>query len=169
MQRLRRWTPKAEGLGSIPGQGTRSCMSQRGATVPCATTKTQHSRRNKLKRLKHTLLRIQKRWSKVSNGGGDRMQGTSSGSNKGVCGFHEQKLWDLLPESYFFHTRQSQFSRFRVWRKVRIKRSMKEGIITNSGDRASWLRSKQEFMGPPLGLVRLSPMRHEEGEQLGSS
>ena len=45
---------------------------------------------------------------------------------------------------------------------------MKEGIITNSGDRASWLRSKQ-FMGPPLGLVRLSLVRHEEGEQLGSS
>lgn len=30
------------------------------------------------------------------------MQGASNSSNKWVCRFHEQKLRDLLPESYSF-------------------------------------------------------------------
>ena len=60
VQRLRLHAPNAGGRGSIPGQGTRSCMPQLKDTarhnvkiphamtkIPRAATKTQHSQINK--------------------------------------------------------------------------------------------------------------------------
>ena len=51
-QQLRLCAPNTGGLGSIPGQGTRSHMSQLRARMPqlkdpSATTKTQHSKIHK--------------------------------------------------------------------------------------------------------------------------
>ena len=40
---LRVYAPNAGGLGSIPGQGTRSQMPQLTVCMPCAAIKTQHS------------------------------------------------------------------------------------------------------------------------------
>ena len=45
IQWLRLHAPKARDPGSIPGQGTRSHMSQ--LKIPCATTKTWHKQINK--------------------------------------------------------------------------------------------------------------------------
>ena len=49
-QWLRLHTPKAGGLGSIPDQGTRSCMPL--LKIPHAITKTQHGQLDKLKKKK---------------------------------------------------------------------------------------------------------------------
>ena len=50
VQWLRLRAPNAGGLGSIPGQGTRSHMPQ--LKILRATTKTQHSQKNKKKKKK---------------------------------------------------------------------------------------------------------------------
>ena len=54
VQRLRLHAPNAGGLGSIPGQGTRSCMHA-STKSPCATAKTQRSQINKFFFLKGSL------------------------------------------------------------------------------------------------------------------
>ena len=49
VQWLRRHATNTGGPGSIPGQGTRSCMAQ--LKIPCATTKTWCSQINKYRKM----------------------------------------------------------------------------------------------------------------------
>ena len=62
---LRFWAPNAGDLSLIPGQGTRSHMSQLRVhilqgKILCATTKTQHSQINKLKNNKYFFFFFKK-------------------------------------------------------------------------------------------------------------
>ena len=56
-QWLRLLTPNAGGLGSIPGQGTRSHVSQQ--KILCVTTKTGAAKERKKENSKISIIQIQ--------------------------------------------------------------------------------------------------------------
>ena len=60
VQWLRLLAPNAGGLGSTPGQGTRSHMLQCRSKIPCATTKTLCSQINKNFKIIQKILRTLK-------------------------------------------------------------------------------------------------------------
>lgn len=119
------------------------------------------------------MRRLQKRWFKVSNVGGDgmltshrsrdptcpcnRKQGESNGPFRWVCRFHEQKLKELLPHSYFFREVEGQFSRFEAWGEVWIKWGYERRNHYKQGGEhfLGWRpfkRGEQEFRRTSTGL-----------------